>query len=156
MRLATGILLFVIAWLAWSGHYTPLLLAFGALSCALVTALAWRTGFFSSDVYTLHMGRRLVSLWMWLIVEIVRANLAVARIVLDPRRDISPQIISVNASDLPPPCQAILANAITLTPGTAALDINEGRIRVHCLSREIADDLRGGEMLRRVRRLLQE
>lgn len=156
MRLATGFLLFAIAWLGWSGHYTPLLLGFGAVSSALVALLAWRTGFFASDVYTLHLGRRLVSLWLWLFVEILRANLMVARIVLARRLRYTPQIISVNASDLPPPCQVILANAITLTPGTAALDINEGRIRVHCLSKEIADDLRNGEMLRRVRRVLQE
>lgn len=156
MRIVTGIVLFAVAWLLWSGIYKPLVLGLGAASCVLVVIIARRMGFFASDVYTLHMGRRLVSLWLWLIVEIVRANIAVAKIVLNPKARIVPQVVSINASDLPPPCQAILANAITLTPGTASLDINDGRIRVHCLTEEIAEELRGGEMLRRVRRLLQE
>lgn len=156
MRIATGILLFAVAWLLWSGHYTPLLLALGAASCVLVTVIAWNIGFFDRDVYTLHMGRRLVFLWLWLFKGIVRANVKVAGIVLNPKARITPKVVSMDASDLPPPCQAILANAITLTPGTASLDINDGWIKVHCLSEEIADELLEGDMQRQVRRLLQE
>lgn len=156
MRILTGITIFAIAWLVWSGHYTPLLLVLGVVSCFLATWVAKRTGFFDGDVYTLHLGRRLVALWLWLLKEIVRANIEVARIVLTPGLRIQPTIVNVDARDLPPACQAILANAITLTPGTASIDISDGRIRVHCLSERIAESLRDGEMLRRARKLVQE
>lgn len=156
MRLVLAAILFAAAWLLWSGHYTPLLLALGAVSCALTLWLAKRMGFFATDVYTLNLGPRLVLFWLWLLVEIARANFAVARVVLGRRLRVAPSVVTVDAADLPPPVQAILANAITLTPGTLSLDINGGRIRVHCLTKEMADDLRDGEMLRRARRLLRE
>jgi len=152
-RLVVIIALFVATWLLWSGHYKPLLLALGAVSCGLVTWLAVRSGFFDGEVYSLHLGPRLPRYWAWLLKEIVRANLDVARIVLDPKLPVAPSIVHVDARDLAPPTQATLANAITLTPGTLSLDVDEGRIEVHCLSEASAADLETGEMLRRAQEL---
>ena len=152
-RILTTILLFAITWLLWSGFYTPLLLMLGAASCALVVLLAMRTGFFERELYTLHLGPRLPSYWWWLIREIVKANFTVARIVLDPRLPIQPQIIRIDASGLPSASQATLANSITLTPGSLTLDIDNNLIEVHCLTDGSADDLRRGEMLRRATKL---
>lgn len=131
MRLVLAAILFAAAWLLWSGHYTPLLLALGAVSCALTLWLAKRMGFFATDVYTLNLGPRLVLFWLWLLVEIARANFAVARVVLGRRLRVAPSVVTVDAADLPPPVQAILANAITLTPGTLSLDINGEIGRAH-------------------------
>jgi multicomponent Na+:H+ antiporter subunit E len=150
MRIVMASSLFAATWLLWSGHYSPLLLAFGALSCALVAALALRTGFFAPDVYTLHLGVRLPRFWLWLLREIVRSNFAVARIILSRRMPIAPEIVTIDAAHVAPPAQATLANSITLTPGTLCLDVHRGRIEVHCLTRESAEDLRRGEMLRRI------
>lgn len=142
--------LFAATWLLWSGVYLPLTLALGALSCIAVTVLAVRIGFVDSEVYALHFGRRLPGYWLWLLWEIVKANLNVARIVLSPRMPIEPTVTSVDAHELDPVSQATLANSITLTPGTLSMDVNRGRIEVHCLTREIGDELREGEMHRRV------
>jgi len=49
--------------------------------------------------------------------------------------------------------QVILANSITLTPGTLALDLHEGVIKVHALTEAGARDLLSGEMDRRVAQL---
>ena len=41
------VLLFVIlfaGWLLMSGHYTPLIMSFGVISCALCAWLSWRIG----------------------------------------------------------------------------------------------------------------
>lgn len=142
--------LFAATWVLWSGVYAPLTLALGALSCVAVTVLAIRIGFFESEVYALHFGRRLPGYWLWLLWEIVKSNVNIARIVLSPRLPIEPVVISVDAQELAAVSQATLANSITLTPGTLSTDVNRGMIEVHCLTREIADELREGEMLRRV------
>ncbi|HET6564233.1 MAG TPA: Na+/H+ antiporter subunit E [Xanthomonadales bacterium] len=152
-RIIAAILLFALTWLLWSGFYTPLLLMLGAASCALVTFLAIRTGFFDRELYTLHLGPRLPAYWWWLIREIIKANFTVARIVLHPRLPIQPRIIRIDASGLPNASQATLANSITLTPGSLTLDIDNNRIEVHCLTAESAADLEQGEMLRRARKL---
>lgn len=149
MRLTITALIFAAAWLLWSGLYSPLLLLLGGFSCGLVLFLATRTGFFDVDVYALHLGPRLPRYWFWLLKEIVRANFTVARIVLSAKMPIEPIIVSVDARHLPLVSQATLANAITLTPGTVSIDVDRGMIEVHCLTADAADELKGGEMVRR-------
>lgn len=150
-RIMVTALVLASTWLFWSGVYEPLVLGFGVLSCVLVVALARRTGFFDTDVYSLGLGPRLPRYWAWLLREIVRSNLQVAHLVLSRDVPVKPTIVTVDASDLPAVSQATLANAITLTPGTLTVDINRGMIEVHCLTPEIAAELTDGEMLRRAR-----
>lgn len=138
------------AWLFWSGIFTPLLLAIGAICCVGVLLLARRTGFFDREVYTLHLGPRLPRYWRWLSIEIVKANLTVVKIVLSRHPRIQPTLVTVHASELSSVAQAILANSITLTPASVSLDVEDGRILVHCLTKESAEDVRRGEMLQRV------
>jgi multicomponent Na+:H+ antiporter subunit E len=149
VRYVIATAIFVAAWLLWSGHYSPLLLYLGAVSCGLVLLLATRTGFFDVDVYAFHLGPRLPGYWAWLLKEIVKANLTVARIVLSRRMAIQPTIVSIDASSLPLVSQATLANSITLTPGTVTIDVDRGMLEVHCLTTASADELQDGEMFRR-------
>jgi len=153
LRTLLTFLLFFVTWLLWSGMYVPLLLLLGLASCVLVTLLARRTGFFDMELYVLHQSPRLPGFWLWLIKEIVLSNITVARIVLSPRLPIQPQIVTIEAGDMPRATQATLANAITLTPGTLTLDINDGVIEVHCLDDQSAAGLRNGEMIRRAAKL---
>jgi len=152
-RVGIVALLFAATWLLWSGHYSLLLLALGALSCAGVTWLAVRCSFFSKDAYSLHLIPRLPRFWGWLLMEIVKSNFAVAKVVLDPRLPISPRIVTVDVRGLPAVTQATFANAISLTPGTLSIDVNLDRVEVHCLTRASASDLESGKMLRRARKL---
>jgi len=147
--------LWILAWLLWSGLYNPLLISLGVLSSLLVLFLSNRMGFFERRVYSLHLIARLVPFWGWLGGQLIRSNLDVARVVLDPRLPISPTVIRLKAQPQGPVGQAILGNSITLTPGTVTLDDHEGDLLVHCLTREGADALLEGEMNRRVAALIR-
>lgn len=149
MRAFLMLLLLGVTWLLWSGIAEPLILALGLLSCLLTLYLAHRMGFFKRENFSLHLSPRLPRFWAWLLVEIFKANLAVAAAVLLPRRFIKPTVVDLH-TDAGPIGQTLLANAITLTPGTVTLDVDEGRLRVHCLTRAAADALQAGEMSRRV------
>jgi len=140
----------VAAWLLWSGIYKPLLLALGLFSCLLTIYIKHRMDYFATDVFALRFGGRLLRYWLWLAKEVVKSSLDVARIVLSPSLPISPQIVRIKASCEHPVDQAILANSITLTPGTLALDVHGGEIIVHALTQAGADELKQGEMDRRV------
>lgn len=140
----------IAAWLLWSGIYKPLLLLLGLLSCVLTIFIKHRMDYFATDVFALRFGGRLLGYWLWLAKEVVKSSLDVARIVLSPSLPISPEIVKVKASCTHPVDQAILANSITLTPGTLALDVHNGEIIVHALTQAGADELRQGEMDRRV------
>jgi multicomponent Na+:H+ antiporter subunit E len=142
--------LLVAAWLLWSGLYKPLLLALGALSCALTLLVVTRMGYFERDVFAFRYNLKLLRFWAWLGPEIVKSSLEVARIVLSPRLRIAPRVVVLDASDLEPVDQAVLGNSITLTPGTLTLDVHEGRLLVHALTAESADSVLDGEMKRRI------
>lgn len=140
----------VAAWLLWSGIYKPLLLGLGVFSCLLTIYIKHRMDYFSTDLFALRFGRRLLGYWAWLAKEVIKSSLDVARIVLSPSLPISPQVVTIRASCENPVDQAILANSITLTPGTLALDVHNGEIIVHALTRAGADELKKGEMDQRV------
>jgi multicomponent Na+:H+ antiporter subunit E len=89
----------------------------------------------------------------WLLWQIAKANLDVARRILDPRLPIDPRVIRVRASQRRDLARVIYANSITLTPGTVSIDVAGDRITVHALTREAAEGLATGEMDRRVSRV---
>ncbi len=139
------------AWLLWSGLYKPLLIGLGLASCAVVVYVTRRMGTVDKESVPLHLGVGIVSYWFWLLGEIVKSNVAVLRVVLSPRMRISPRIVRIQALPRGDVYRAVLANSITLTPGTVTTDVDHhGVITVHALTEEIAGDLEGGEMNRRV------
>jgi multicomponent Na+:H+ antiporter subunit E len=98
-------------------------------------------------------GLRLVGYWFWLGREIFRSGLDVTRVILDPKMPISPREVTITANPPSSMDQVIFANSITLTPGTLALDLHNGVIKVHCLTEDGAKQLLDGEMDRRVTEL---
>ncbi len=155
-RMLLLLVLLIAAWLLWSGLFKPLLLGLGAFSCLLTVYLARRMGYFDNEVFALRFGPRLIGYWAWLAKEIARSSFEVARIVLNPRLPISPQVFEIKATAIHPVDQTMLANSITLTPGTLTLDVHNGVILVHSLTKSGADELITGEMDRRVAALRED
>jgi len=145
-----GLALFGV-WLCWSGYFTPFLLTLGVLSCLGVLALAHRMGLIDAEGAPFELTLRALVYLPWLLWEIVKANVDVARRVLHPRMPISPRIIRVPASQQTNIGRVIFANSITLTPGTISLRVDDDVITVHALTRQAAESLLQGEMDRRAR-----
>lgn len=76
-----------------------------------------------------------------LIKEIFIANFNVAKIVLSPKMDISPDVVCFQSKLKSKFYKTMLANSITLTPGTITVDINDDTFTVHCLKKEYIDGL---------------
>jgi multicomponent Na+:H+ antiporter subunit E len=144
------------AWLLWSGLYKPLMLALGAFSCALVIYVSLRMHLFEYSFFTLKFGWRLLGYWAWLAKEVVKSSLQVSRAVLSPGLTISPTLAEVDAAGRHPVDIATLGNCITLTPGTLTIQIRDGRLMVHALTRDGAEDILKGEMNRRVAALRED
>lgn len=88
--------------------------------------------------------------WIWLIKEVVVANIAVARCVWIGTSSINPRVMKITAHQKTDLGIVIYANSITLTPGTVSIDLEENVITVHALTNDSANDLLTGEMDRRV------
>lgn len=89
----------------------------------------------------------------WFMIEIIKTNLEVSKRILDPNLPIDPKFVTVKAPQLSELGKSVLANCITLTPGTYSVDTDEDSIEVHALTSEIADDVQSGELIRRIAKL---
>ena len=147
--LSLFILLFL-SWLLLSGIYTGLLLALGVLSCLLVVAVCRRMKIVDPEGHPIHLIPGLLRYMPWFLWAIVKSNLDVVRRIVHPRLPLSPRLIRVEASQKTHLGQVIYANSITLTPGTVSVETDEGVIDVHALTIESAEDVRSGDMDRRV------
>lgn len=84
-----------------------------------------------------------------LVIEIVKANFVTMRRVLS-RKTMTPAIATIHTSLEEEWQRVLLANAITLTPGTITLHLEENTLVVHCLSSEDAELLEGMPMEGRI------
>lgn len=64
-------------------------------------------------------------------VALVRANLDLAARVLAPSLPINPALVQINTQLKSPLGKLLLANTITLTPGTLTVDVVEDKLLVH-------------------------
>jgi multicomponent Na+:H+ antiporter subunit E len=86
----------------------------------------------------------------YLLYEIVRANLDVAAVILHPDLPIDPKMVEYDPETEGRFERAVLANAITLTPGTLTVDVDDRGFRVHALTPETRASLQGGSLRRAV------
>ncbi len=66
--------------------------------------------------------------------EMIKANLHVASIVLNPKMPINPGIVKIKTNLKSPVARVWLANSITLTPGTLSLDIDGQYLYIHWIT----------------------
>jgi multicomponent Na+:H+ antiporter subunit E len=137
-------------WLLWSGRFEPALLAYGVLSCVVVLGVSLRLDVVDAEALPVHFGLRPFLYLPWLLMEIAKANVDVAKIILSRSLPIHPHMIRVRASQRSEVGQVVYANSITLTPGTISLDVRDNQILVHALTKEAAAGVESGEMDRRV------
>ncbi len=76
----------------------------------------------------------------YLFVSIVRANIDVASRVVRREIPIKPGIVAVKTKLRSPMGRTILANSITLTPGTLSVDIRGDRLFIHWIDVEDAEE----------------
>ena len=84
-----------------------------------------------------YVGRltRLIGFAAYFLAILVKANVAVAIEVITPGFGFQPRVVRFPVDGLTDIQVAVLANAITLTPGTLSADIDEDRqmLYVHCM-----------------------
>lgn len=146
-------LVLTLFWVLLSWHFTPFLLGCGIASIALTLYLALRMKVVDEESQPLHLSVHIVGYWFWLAKEVVISNWDVTRHIWSPQKRIFPRVITVDAAPQTPFGLMIYANSITLTPGTVCLDVTDGTIKAHALTKSAAAGLEKGEMGTRIRRL---
>jgi multicomponent Na+:H+ antiporter subunit E len=144
-------LVLAVTWLLLSGIYdNPLILGLGVVSVAVVVLVSRRMDLVDREGTPIHLSARALIYGPWLLWEIMKASVDVARHAFNPKLNIDPTLIRLPTrlrSDL---SRVIYANSITLTPGTVTVSVEPDVLIVHALTREGAASLEEGEMERRV------
>lgn len=125
-------------WLVLSGHFDIFHIVAGLVSVAIVLTINARLSavqFFPDDTFEwehLHF-RRLILFIPWLAWGIIGGSFQVASLVLHPRMPIEPTLIRFRVKLPMTGAKVMLANVITLTPGTFTLSIKGNEFLVHSL-----------------------
>lgn len=131
-----GILWIVLVWIALWGDLAPGTLIAGVLIGVLITAStrAWLPG--GPHARQRHPRPvRIAVLGLVFLRDLAVSSLAVARTVMGPTIRVRPAIISFPLRAADPLLTALVANGVTLTPGTLTVDVDPHHrwIDVHVL-----------------------
>jgi len=137
-------------WLGISGVYKPLLFALGAGSVAFVVWMSKRMDVVGVEHNPILYSWRLPVYWLWLLWEIMKSNIEVARAALLPNRLVQPRVIRVPINLNSAVGKVTYANSVTLTPGTVTLLLEADHLEAHTLLESSAASLRSGAMERKI------
>ena len=122
-------LLFLLAWIIFNGNLTLEILVFGVVIAAVM--LAFMCNFMD---YSLKKEWNVYkkSIWFFayvalLIKEIIKANLAIIPRILTIEEEMDPVIVKFRTSLKSDFTRMLLANSITLTPGTITISMEGDR-----------------------------
>ena len=149
--------MFILLWLFFvllNGRLTLEIALFGAAVAGLALLFACRlTGWrLKREKAFLLRLPRLLLYGLYLLKEIAKANLTTLRRVYS-RREVEPAIVTFRTPLAHEWTQVMLANSITLTPGTITLLLKEGELTVHCLDKCDAGGLEGSDMEVRIAKM---
>lgn len=118
---------------------------FSAATAALISTPLLRLPAIDGKGYYLAFEIPIVKLFsysIWLVWQIILANIDLAKIILSSKMKIEPKLIYFNKSMNNPMAHVILGNSITLTPGTVTVDIlDDERYVIHALTNAAAEAL---------------
>ncbi|MCZ0701941.1 multicomponent Na+:H+ antiporter subunit E [Natronobacillus azotifigens] len=96
---------------------------------------------------------RFLKLVAFLVIEVVKSNIQVAKIVLHPKMPIQPSFVTIPVKPKKDFHKVVYGNVITLTPGTLTVDVTKNGYIVHTLTEETKADLKNNPMEERVMQL---
>lgn len=139
-------ILYFALWVVLNGRWTTEIGVFGLVFAAVAYAFTWKYMGLSPKVDVSLMMRIPSALryGMTLLLEIVKANLTVSRIIFSGSEEVRPQLVQFDVDLKKNRHLVALANSITLTPGTITVDLHDNHFLVHALDESMVEGLDDG------------
>ena len=136
-------LLYFLLWVIFNGNFTLEIAIFGIIIAAVLFAFTCKFTDYSisKEKQLIRNAFRILHYIVVLVIEIVKANLAVIRFILSEKEEIEPALVTFQADLHTQMGRAALANAITLTPGTITVLLDDNTYTVHCLDETLAEGM---------------
>ena len=142
--------LFFLVWIIFNGRVTLEIILFGIAISGLMFAFVCRFMDYSMEKErNFYRKFPLFCKYVGLLVkEIIKANLAVCHLILTRREVAEPVIVKIHTNLKTETARVILANSITLTPGTITVSLAGQELLVHCLDKSLAEGMEDSEFVK--------
>ncbi len=142
-------------WIILNGKITLEIVLFGAFFSALVTMFSYKILRVTPDLEKEAFSKIFLILKYFgiLIVEIIKANIQVIKLVLSKNPEISPTLKLIKVDLKSRISMVALANSITLTPGTITVAMNENELYIHALTEENLEDIEDSIFVKQLKRM---
>ena len=148
-------LIFFLIWVIFNGQFTPEIAVFGLIIAGLMYAFICKFMGYEprADIIMAKKFFYLIQYVFILVKEIVKANFAVIRMITSSRYELEPAVVRFKTDLKSAPARIMLANSITLTPGTITVSLTGDEYVVHCLDKSLAEGINSSIFVTLLRRL---
>ncbi len=145
--------LFFALWIVFNGRITGEILIFGVGIALLLFGFICKFMDYSvkKELRTYRNIWRGISYIVLLLSEIIKANYNVIRLILSPKYEIEPKLVRFKTDLKRDTLRVILADSITLTPGTITVTLEGEEYLIHCLDKDMAEGMEDSEFVHRLR-----
>ncbi len=153
------IILFAL-WLIFNGRFTA---DYGMLQICIVGVFVAGFAYFIAYKFLditpkkeIAFAKKIPTLILYafvLLKEITLSNLKMVKYIADDKRKLDPVIVQVRIPLKTNFCKVILANSITLTPGTITADFEGDLFTIHCIDDSLADGIEDCSFVKILERL---
>ena len=150
--------LFFFAWIIFNGNITLEIVLFGVVIATLMFAFMCKFMDYSlkKEVNVYKKSIWFLAYVILLLREIIKANLAIIPKILTVEEEMEPVIVKFHTSLKSDFTRMLLANSITLTPGTITVSLEGDEYTIHCLDTSLADGLENSDFEKALKKLDEE
>ena len=136
-------ILFFLIWVIFNGQLTAEIAAFGVVIAGVMYWFLCRFLNYSPryDLFLWRKAPLLAQYMLTLVWEILKANLSVFRLIYTAEYELEPAVVHFKTDLRTTFARVLLANSITLTPGTITVALSGSEYTVHCLDKELAEGI---------------
>ncbi len=148
-------LIFLALWIIFNGKVTLEIVLFGLVIAAALDFFVIRFMDYRPQT-TLKAIRLLPQMLLYVLVllrEIFKANIQTTRLLYSAKYEVEPLLVTFRPGLKTDTARVVLANSITLTPGTITVTLEGDEFVVHCLDKELAEGIEDSVFVTLLRRM---
>lgn len=148
-------LIFFLIWIIFNGQFTLEIAAFGLVISGAIYWFICRFMDYKprNDLILCKRFFLLLHYVFVLIKEILKANREVFKMIYSAKYQFEPAVVHFTTTLNSTFARVLLANSITLTPGTITVSLNDNEYVVHCLDKELAQGIDSSVFVRLLERI---
>ena len=148
-------LIFLALWIIFNGKVTLEIVLFGlviaaALDFFVIKFMDYRP---QTTLKAIRLLPQMLLYFLVLLREIFKANIQTTKLLYSAKYEVEPLLVKFRPGLKTDTARVVLANSITLTPGTITVTLEGDEFVVHCLDKELADGIENSVFVALLRRM---